>query len=141
MAPTTAQSNILAKNTGIKVIPILSYLPSLFFPYSFPYDFMHLIFKNIMKNLIPLWTGEFKGLDQGTGQYHLMPKVWKAIGTTTAASGSMIPSAFGAQPPNVEVFTLPHLFRKDSSWNSSWNSRLQPEFLESGWYFFGRNCL
>jgi hypothetical protein len=50
MAPTTAQSNILAKSSGIKGIPILSYLPSLFFPYFFPYDFMHLIFENIMKN-------------------------------------------------------------------------------------------
>jgi hypothetical protein len=30
-----------------------------------------------------------------------MPKVWEAIGTATAASGSIIPSAFGAQPPNV----------------------------------------
>jgi hypothetical protein len=101
MAPTTAQSNILAKKSGIKGIPILSYLPSLFFPYSFPYDFMHLIFENVMKNLILLWTGEFKGLDEGTGQYHLMPKVWEAIGTATAASGSIIPSAFGARPPNV----------------------------------------
>lgn len=101
MAPTTAQSNILAKNSGVKGIPILSYLPSLFFPYSFPYDFMHLIFENVMKNLILLWTGEFKGLDEGTGQYHLMPKVWEAVGNATAASGSIIPSAFGARPPNV----------------------------------------
>jgi hypothetical protein len=45
MAPTTAQSNIHAKNSGIKGIPILSYLLSLFFPYSFPYDFMHLSLK------------------------------------------------------------------------------------------------
>jgi hypothetical protein len=30
-----------------------------------------------------------------------MPKVWEAIGTATAASGSTIPSAFGARPPNV----------------------------------------
>ena len=101
MAPTTAQSNILAKNSGVKGIPILSYLPSLFFPNSFPYDFMHLIFENVMKNLILLWTGEFKGLGEGTGQYHLMPKVWEAVGTATAASGSTIPSAFGARPPNV----------------------------------------
>ena len=103
MAPTTAQSNILAKNSGIKGIPILSYLPSLFFPHSFPYDFMHLIFENVMKNLILLWTGEFKGLSEGTGQYHLMPKVWEAVGTATAASGSTIPSAFTARPPNVCV--------------------------------------
>jgi Transposase family tnp2 len=101
MAPTTAQSNICVKNSGIKGISILSYLPSLFFPHFFPYDFMHLIFKNIIKNLILLWTGEFKGLDEETRQYHLMPKVWEAIGTATAASGSIILYAFGAQPPNV----------------------------------------
>jgi Transposase family tnp2 len=100
MAPTTAQSNIHAKNSGIKGIPILSYLPSLFFPYSFSYDFMHLIFKNVIKNLILLWTGKFKGLDKGTRQYHLMPKVWEAIGTATTASGLIIPYVFGAQPPN-----------------------------------------
>ena len=101
MATTTAQSNILAKNSGIKGIPILSYLPSLFFPDSFPYDFMHLIFENVMKNIILLWTGEFKGLDEGSGNYHLMPKVWEAVGAATAAAGSTIPSAFGARPPNV----------------------------------------
>jgi len=50
--------------------------------------------------LILLWTGKFKGLDKGTGQYHRMPKVWEAVGITTATSGS-IPSAFGARPPNV----------------------------------------
>jgi hypothetical protein len=99
MAPTTAQSNILAKNSGVKGIPILSYLPSLFFPYSFPYDFMHLIFENVMKNLILLWTGEFKGLDEGTGQYHLMPKVWEAVGTATATSDQQYPlhSVLGPQ--------------------------------------------
>jgi hypothetical protein len=101
MATTTAQSNILAKNSGIKGIPVLSYLPSLFFPDSFPYDFMHLIFENVMKNLILLWTGEFKGLDEGSGDYHLMPKVWEAVGAATAAAGSTIPSAFAARPPNV----------------------------------------
>ena len=101
MAPTTAQSDTLAKNSGVKGIPILSYLSSLFFPYSFSYDFMHLVFENVMKNLIILWTGEFKGLDKGTGQYHLMPKVWEAVGTSTTASGSTIPTPFNAQPPNV----------------------------------------
>ena len=30
-----------------------------------------------------------------------MPKVWEAAGIATAASGSTIPSAFSARPPNV----------------------------------------
>ena len=48
-----------------------------------------------------LWTGKFKDLHQGTGDYVLSPQVWEAIGEATAASGSTIPSAYGAQPQNV----------------------------------------
>lgn len=101
MAPNEAQSQQLAKEFGIKGISVLSYLSSLFFPLSFPYDFMHLIFENVIKNLILLWTGQFKNLDEGNGEYELMPKVWEAVGAATAACGSSIPSAFGARPPNV----------------------------------------
>jgi hypothetical protein len=54
-----------------------------------------------MKNLILLWTGKFKGLNKGTRQYHLMPKVWEAINTATTALGSIVLYAFGAQPSNV----------------------------------------
>ena len=62
---------------------------------------MHLIFENVIKNLVLLWAGKFKGLDEGNGSYQLHPKVWEAIGAATAASGSSIPLAFDAQPPNV----------------------------------------
>jgi hypothetical protein len=47
------------------------------------------------------WTGEFKGLDEGTEDYQFPPQVWQTIGVETAASGSNIPSAFGARPPNI----------------------------------------
>ena len=72
-----------------------------FFPVSFPLDFMHLIFENLLKNLVLLWTGNFKDLDEATGDYVLYPQVWEAIGQATAASGSTIPSAYGARPQNV----------------------------------------
>ena len=100
-AETAAEEERTAKSTGIKGIPLLSYLPSLFFPLSFPFDFMHLIFENLLKNLILLWTGKFKDLDQGSGDYILSPQVWEAIGEATAASGSTIPSVYGARPQNV----------------------------------------
>ncbi|KIK53729.1 hypothetical protein GYMLUDRAFT_63600 [Collybiopsis luxurians FD-317 M1] len=87
-ASSTAQSNSLAIEYGIKGTSVLSVLPSLSFPTSFPYDFMHLIFENILKTLVLLWTGDFKGLDEGTGSYHFMPKVWEAIGTAMAAYGT-----------------------------------------------------
>lgn len=100
-ADTAAEEERVAKLTGIKGIPLLSYLPSLFFPVSFPFDFMHLIFENLIKNLVLLWTGNFKDLDEGSGDYVLSPRVWEAIGEATAASGSTIPSAYGARPQNV----------------------------------------
>ncbi|KAJ7258664.1 hypothetical protein C8J57DRAFT_1436814 [Mycena rebaudengoi] len=64
---------------------------------------MHLIYENVIKNLVLLWTGSYKGLDEGTGSYHLNPTVWDAIGVATAACGSTIPTAFGARPPDVAI--------------------------------------
>jgi hypothetical protein len=57
--------------------------------------------RSLVKNLVLLWTGSFKDVDEGTGSYQLAPKVWEAIGNATAAAGAYIPYAFGARPPNV----------------------------------------
>jgi hypothetical protein len=91
----------LSKKYGIKGIPLLSYLPSLSFPSSFPYDFMHLIWENLVKNLILHWTGDFKGLNSGVESYELPKAIWEAIGESTAASGSTIPSVYGSRVPNI----------------------------------------
>jgi hypothetical protein len=101
LAATTADSERLSKRYGIKGVPLLSYLSSLSFPTSFPYDFMHLIWENLIPNLVSLWTGDFKGMDQGRESYELGNGVWEAIGEATAASGATVPSAFCARPPNI----------------------------------------
>ncbi|KZT63404.1 hypothetical protein DAEQUDRAFT_719469 [Daedalea quercina L-15889] len=103
MANTETESERLAKLYGIKGVPLLSCLSSLTFPDSFPYDFMHLVWENVLKNLVSLWTGEYKGLDSGTEDYVLDPDVWKAIGEATASAGSTIPSVYGPRPPNVQA--------------------------------------
>jgi len=100
-AASNAEEQRRSKACGIKGIPLLSHLPSLIFPSSFPFDFMHLIYENLIKNLILLWTGKFKDLDEGSEAYELRPGVWEAIGEATKKSGSTIPSAFGARPQNV----------------------------------------
>lgn len=100
-ARTDVEGKFLAKAYGIKGISILFYLPSISFPISFPYDFMHLIWENLITNLVLLWTGSYKGLDQGIESYQLSKSVWDAIGEATAASGSNIPSAFGTRVPNI----------------------------------------
>ncbi|KAJ7780645.1 hypothetical protein DFH07DRAFT_729285 [Mycena maculata] len=62
---------------------------------------MHLIWENLIKNLILLWTGEFKGLDEGDGQYELAKAIWEAIASRTSAAGDTIPSAYGSRVPNI----------------------------------------
>ena len=100
-ASTTTASERLATKYGIKGLPLLTALSSLSFPLSFPYDFMHLIWSNLIVNLIHLWTAKFKDLDHDDQDYVLMPTVWQAIGEATFNSGKTIPAAFGSRVPNI----------------------------------------
>ena len=100
-AKTRAEEERLAKANGIKGKTILLALDSLSFPSSMPYDFMHLIYKNLLKNLIALWTNNFKGLDTGSGDYVLDSTVWDAIGAATARASETIPSAYCARLASI----------------------------------------
>jgi hypothetical protein len=100
-APNDANSEHLATLYGIKGVPLLSTLSSLSFPVSFPYDFMHLIWTNLIPNLILLWTGKFKDLPHDDEEYVLVRTVWEAIGVGTANAGKTIPAAFGSRVPNI----------------------------------------
>ena len=62
MAETVVESDRLSRKYGIKGLPGLFLLGSVKFPASFPFDFMHLIFENLVPNLIRHYTGDFKGL-------------------------------------------------------------------------------
>ncbi|KAJ6603975.1 hypothetical protein B0H10DRAFT_2229498 [Mycena sp. CBHHK59/15] len=97
-----AEAERLAKKYGVKGVPILSYLKSLSFPRSFPFDFMHLIWENLVKNLVLLWTGDFKALDEGEGEYELAKTVWEAIAVCTSSAGDNIQSAYGSHVPNID---------------------------------------
>jgi hypothetical protein len=100
--PTQAARKRLARYWGINDTSILINIPSLSFPTSFPHDFMHLLFENIVPNLIDLWTGSYKGLPQGSVEYQLPQDVWEQIGRETEAASSLIPSAFCGKIPNIE---------------------------------------
>jgi hypothetical protein len=101
MAPDNAKRDRLATKYGIKGVPVLSCISSISFPSSFPFDFMHLIWENLIPNLIEFWTGIFKDLDHDGKGYVIEPRVWEEIGAATAACGATIPSAFGAPVPNI----------------------------------------
>ena len=99
-AETTAQSDRLATKYGINGVPLLSVLDSLSLPLSTGYEFMHLIFENLIPNLALLWSGNFKGLNKDQ-PFVFSKTVWEAIGTTTVASRSTMPSSYGAAVPNI----------------------------------------
>ena len=98
-APTKVRREELAKAYGIKGVPILNALGSLRFPQSFPYDFMHLIWENLIPNLVLFWSGCYKGMDEGQ-PYVLDPRIWQDVGVTSAEATKTIPTSFGTSIPN-----------------------------------------
>jgi hypothetical protein len=124
-ALTNATSEKLATKYGIKGLPLLSALSSLSFPVSFPYDFMHLIWTNLIPNLILLWTGNFKDLDHDDEGYVLAPHVWQAIGEATLNAGKTIPAAFGSRVPNIAV----EKSQMTAETHSIWTMYLAPTLL------------
>ena len=106
----------LATQYGIKGVPLLSALSSLSFPISFPYDFMHLIWANLIVNLIHLWTGQFKDLDHSEEGYVLEKTVWETIAEAGAQAGKHIPSAFGSRVPNLAAEKSHMTCEKYSVW-------------------------
>jgi hypothetical protein len=99
-ATTDAEEKRLSQRFGIKGVPLLSTLSALSFSASFPYDFMHIVWENLIPNLVHLWTGQFKGFG-GDDDYRLANPVWEAIGEACTASSRTIPSAFGTPMPNI----------------------------------------
>ncbi|KAF9645546.1 hypothetical protein BDM02DRAFT_3203518 [Thelephora ganbajun] len=64
---------------------------------------MHLIFENLIPNLVRHYTGTFKNLDSGIEDYKLSKEAWSEICTAGSASGDTIPSSFGSRTPNLET--------------------------------------
>ncbi|KAI0686435.1 hypothetical protein C8T65DRAFT_567901 [Cerioporus squamosus] len=62
---------------------------------------MHLIWENVVKNLMQLWAGTYKDLDEGSQEYQIRTSVWEEVGKASANAGSTIPYVFGPRPPNV----------------------------------------
>ena len=87
---------------GIKGLPLLSLIGTLNLPLSFPFNFMHLIFENLIPNLVAHYTGNFKGLDASTEDYVIPACIWSEICETGSASGDTIPSQFGVWVLNLK---------------------------------------
>lgn len=123
-APSDAARQRLATKYGVKGVSVLARVPSVSIPKSFPIDFMHMVWLNIIPQLVDLWTNNFNGLDDEKEKYCVQPDVWNAISDSTASSGDTIPSQFGCRVPS---------FQKRSqfiaeSW-ALWATELAPHLL------------
>jgi hypothetical protein len=87
---------------------------------------MHLVWEGVISNLLLLWTGDFKGLDEGSGSYELAPTVFDAIGEAAAASGDYIPASFSCRIPNP---AKDRMYFTAESW-SFWALYVSPVLLQ-----------
>lgn len=93
-ASTKKEKKEIVMNSGIKGMPVLLHVGSLDYARRIPWDFMHLLFQNVVKNLVHLWMGKFKNLDAGSGDFVIPEHIWKEIGIETVAVTRDIPAAF-----------------------------------------------
>lgn len=96
-----AKKNEVAKFHGIRGMPALGRVGSIDYARGVPWDFMHLLFQNVVKNLVNLWMGKFKGLDNGNEDYIIPEAIWAEIGQETASAVKNIPAAFVRSLGNI----------------------------------------
>jgi hypothetical protein len=100
-ARTQEVHNKIAKGCGINGRSVFAELKYIDFATSFPYDIMHLLFENLVPNMIWHWTGMFKGLNQGRGTYEIPKLHWDGIGWLTAQATKTIPCSFVRTLPDI----------------------------------------
>jgi hypothetical protein len=88
---------------------------------------MHLIPENVVKNLIMLWTDDFKGIEAGDEDYKLQPAVVDTIGAACVEAGNTTPAAFGARVPSIS--SQLHYFTAESY--TLWTTLLGPVLLRN----------
>ncbi|KAF8605879.1 hypothetical protein BDV93DRAFT_437887 [Ceratobasidium sp. AG-I] len=85
---------------------------------------MHMIWINLIPQLVKLWTNDFHEIGAGSENYLIGPQLWAVLGNICKKSGDTIPSSFGCR--------VPHLKKRGNfiaeSW-SLWATQLAPHIL------------
>jgi hypothetical protein len=124
-ARTVTARKELQRRFGINKRSILMEVPSLSIISPFPHEWMHLWLENHASNLLDLWQGKYKNLDEGYESYKIPDCTWAIIGEETARGSRTIPSAFGRRTPNV--WTERHNFTAEDY--SFWFIHIAPHVL------------
>jgi hypothetical protein len=117
----------IRQQSGINGNCMLTELPSISITHSFPRDWMHLCLENHSKNLVALWQGKYKALDEGRESYCIPDNVWERIGQETALAGDTMPSSFCHRTPNI--WTEKHIFTAED-W-AFWVIHIAPYVLRN----------
>lgn len=93
------QIEALKKASGINSVAALTVLDSISCPWSFTADIVHILFENIMKELLLLWEGTYKtktvlgdGKKKLKEAWVISPAVWKEMSNDIAKSMATIPT-------------------------------------------------
>ncbi|KAF8679883.1 Transposase family tnp2 [Rhizoctonia solani] len=114
-----------ATECGIKGVTLLARLSSIRIPDSFPVEVMHMIWINLVPQLMDLWQEKFSGLDSGMEDYGIDPLLVNSLGTICTNSGALFPVSFGCRVPHFKnrshftaeswsiwaLYYAPHLLR------------------------------
>ncbi|QRV81018.1 Transposase family tnp2 [Ceratobasidium sp. AG-Ba] len=93
----------LRKQCGLHGRPVFARLGSIDLSSCAPYEIMHLIFENLVPNMVNHWKGTFKWVSQADDPYALDGNVWKIIGELTQEATRTIPSQFVGTLPNIDI--------------------------------------
>ncbi|KAJ9111247.1 hypothetical protein QFC22_006547 [Naganishia vaughanmartiniae] len=100
---TKASQEILKKEKGINDQSVLSLVGSINFPWSFSADVMHILYENIMKELLGLWDGTYKAsmitgtadgrLGQVPGERYVVSQAhWNQMDKEVSSSNATVPA-------------------------------------------------
>ncbi|KAF8596474.1 hypothetical protein BDV93DRAFT_419052, partial [Ceratobasidium sp. AG-I] len=115
----------ISQESGLNGQPLVAHLGSIDLSSCAPYDFMHLIFENLVPNMLMHWKGTFKWLDHAEDMYRMDEDAWAVIGQLTEQATRTIPSQFVGTLPNIH--TDGGLYKAEA--HSFWFTYLAPILL------------
>ncbi|KAG8728070.1 hypothetical protein FRC10_005363, partial [Ceratobasidium sp. 414] len=92
----------LAQECGLNRRPMFARLGSIDLSSCAPYEMMHLIYENLVPNMVIHWKGTFKWLDHEEEVYPIDGDVWEVIGRLTAEATRTVPAQFVSTLPNID---------------------------------------